>query len=111
MFPDPEYPDFYVAVLTIVPIVLVGQLVVWRLPDNALGDPRVNRALTIGLSAVSVLAAFVLIGAALAVLAGIELDTRQIRAQVLGLTIVQVATGLLGMMKEAMPAPRRSQSK
>jgi len=30
MFPEPDYPDFYVAVLTIVPIVLAGQFVVMR---------------------------------------------------------------------------------
>ncbi len=69
VFDAPEYADFYVSVLTIVPIVLVTQFVIWRLPDA--GSPRErrgNRIFTVLAHGMVGLLAAVTIGTALAVL-------------------------------------------
>jgi hypothetical protein len=103
VFDAPEYADFYVSVLTIVPIVLISQFVIWRLPDA--GSPRerrANRIFTVLAHGMVGLLAAVTIGTALAVLAGAWPDARPVRGALLGLTLIQVAWGILGAVREAL---------
>ncbi len=85
VFDAPEYADFYVSVLTIVPIVLISQFVIWRLPDA--GSPRERRGnhiFTVLAHGMVGLLAAVTIGTALAVLAGLLPDARPGRGALLG---------------------------
>src|SRR3712207_5979252 len=101
MFPEPTYPDFYVAVLTIVPLVLVGQFVVLRqFQGSSLGLLRrffvvIGHAVTGILALASIIVALAVIGGFL----GDEADTRLV---LLGMTMAQVFLGIYGSLMEAL---------
>ncbi|SNS32692.1 hypothetical protein SAMN06893096_103233 [Geodermatophilus pulveris] len=105
MHPPPEYPDFYVAVLTIVPIVLAGQFLVLRLEIRA-GTERMRRldrmATRGGLISASVLA-LTSITLALMALGGFAEDASLMRILLLLATVFQVALGIAGAAIERRP--------
>ncbi len=112
MFESPEYADFYVAILTIVPIVLAGQLVLLARVVSGHSGWRLAalRVLSFLGHLFAVVSATVSITLALLVLAGIREDTPLKREGLVGLAAIQVAFGVMGFVLPALDTALRPRS-
>ncbi len=99
MFDAPDYADFYVAVLTIVPIVPAGQLLLMRAPNRKASQQSTAAVLAtlFGHLPVGAIALAVIV-MALMVSAGSTEDSYTKRSWLLWLTVAQVTLGVVGII-------------
>lgn len=102
-----EHADFYVAVLTVIPIVLAGQFVLMRVMTQGVGRrDRITRVAEIGFHVGVGGLAVTMVLMALMVLAGFATDDSSTRFMLLVGAGTQVGLGVIGAVLEVLARNR-----